>query len=370
VPLMEYPSPANDDTKDLDLEGILIELVRLRAEVAPMREMIKQIPHLEREIVTLRASRRLMADRVDQAQRNQDAMEEDEVIATDEAVDAADDTAVTDVPLPWAPMELRVFSGPECPSGWDEYAPTKGFALVGRPASVVVPTFVNSAMKVGEESRTCSGSLQTATEGQASVQRIALESDPSAPGIDVTINSANSSGYPLAYLMICCYGCGNPAETTGAPSSPSTGSPTIEPTYLPTQHPCSDGSHSCDLTSTYCASTDADDIAEVSHTCVCLEGFVTDPSSDTQCLPTESPTATPTEEPTEEFGPTEATPAPTFEPTYEPTFEPTTLDLTKVPTSKVSRLVTRHLTTKLHRDAASPQPLSHSAYSRYKQMAN
>ena len=110
------------------------------------------------EIATLRASRKLLADKVDMAQRRQaDA-------ATDQQQGQSDEADPEDVPAPWAPFELRVFSGPQCPDGWTEHQATKGYVLVGRPADTQVPTFINSAMEVGETGSTCSGALQVAED--------------------------------------------------------------------------------------------------------------------------------------------------------------------------------------------------------------
>jgi hypothetical protein len=116
-------------------------------------------------------------------------------------------------------------------------------------------------------------------------------------------------------------------------------------TNMPTLHPCDDGSHGCDLSSTYCAvqavslrrllnagsydsivatpgidgdagldatgsygGNDASYTAESAELfiCNCLEGFVTDTESDKSCLGTST-----------------LAPAPTFEPTMSPTIEPT-----------------------------------------------
>ena len=73
---------------------------------------------------------------------------------------------------------------------------------------------------------------------------------------------------------------------------------TDAPTTAPTKHPCDDGSHGCDMTSTVC------EAADKGYECQCLEGFVTDPTSTKRCIATNAPTNTPT------LSPTAPTPAP------------------------------------------------------------
>jgi hypothetical protein len=55
---------------------------------------------------------------------------------------------------------------------------------------------------------------------------------------------------------------------TAAPTANSTKSPALEPTHLPTSHPCDGGSHDCDSISTCCSKTESD------YTCSCLGGFL------------------------------------------------------------------------------------------------
>jgi hypothetical protein len=107
---------------------------------------------------------------------------------------------------------------------------------------------------------------------------------------------------------------------TTAPTDEPTASPTKPPTNQPTAHPCDDGSHDCNLDSTYCAKQDIslrrldegiDQYAKVlvtesdiagsyapesaePYTCECLEGFVTDGDSANSCLETTAPSAVPT----------------------------------------------------------------------------
>jgi hypothetical protein len=56
-------------------------------------------------------------------------------------------------------------------------------------------------------------------------------------------------------------------EPTTAPTTEPTAEPTESPTPSPTLHPCVDGTHGCDATSTQCVE-DGD-----SYTCVCNEGY-------------------------------------------------------------------------------------------------
>ena len=95
---------------------------------------------------------------------------------------------------------------------------------------------------------------------------------------------------------------------TQRPSRAPSEMPSRQPTHQPTEHACEDGSHGCDLRSTYCKkSGDA-------YECVCMEGFAVGHSTCTLCchatpVPTQIPTADPT-------------PEPTVEPTHMPTYEP------------------------------------------------
>lgn len=140
--------------------------------------------------------------------------------------------------------------------------------------------------------------------------------------------------------------------TTACPSA----APTFAPTFSPTIHPCNDGSHDCDLASTYCANrTNGVSL----YTCECLRGFhrydgcfgcsfvscvstdapTTAPTATPTTSPTSNPTSIPTATPT--AGPTAVpsalpTPAPSFFPTAGPTAAPTgapTLAPTAVPTT-------------------------------------
>jgi hypothetical protein len=106
--------------------------------------------------------------------------------------------------------------------------------------------------------------------------------------------TASPSPYPTPYPTP------NPTPTpttsptsvpTASPSAAPSAVPTDSPTHSPTKHPCTDESHGCDLSSTYCAS---DEISSA-YTCACLEGFITIASNLTSCLMTLSPTAVPTE---------------------------------------------------------------------------
>jgi hypothetical protein len=104
-----------------------------------------------------------------------------------------------------------------------------------------------------------------------------------------------------------------PAPTytpTAAPSYSPTFVPTVAPSSAPTLHPCTDGSHGCDLSSTTCVVGQGN-----AYQCACLSGFVVS-SSATQCV--HAPTATPTTAPT--AMPTTA--APTAMPTSVPTLDP------------------------------------------------
>jgi hypothetical protein len=114
-----------------------------------------------------------------------------------------------------------------------------------------------------------------------------------------------------------------PAPTTAPPTAvpsssptarptvaPTTQAPTAAPSNAPTLHPCTDGSHNCDLSSTTCVVGQGN-----AYQCACLSGFVVS-SSATQCV--HAPTATPTTAPT--AMPTTA--APTAMPTSVPTLDP------------------------------------------------
>jgi hypothetical protein len=81
---------------------------------------------------------------------------------------------------------------------------------------------------------------------------------------------------------------------TAAPTATPTDTPTDMPTNMPTFHPCDDGTHGCDLTSTECASTNGNDNT---FTCECLEGFVSTYDI-TSCSATAAPTSAPTSHPT------------------------------------------------------------------------
>jgi hypothetical protein len=95
-------------------------------------------------------------------------------------------------------------------------------------------------------------------------------------------------------------------ETSCVATASPTPEPTDAPTHMPTQHPCDDGSHGCDTSSTQCEKGDG-----TGFTCACLEGFVADASSKAGCVATASPTPEPTQEPT--AGPTvETSIAPTL----------------------------------------------------------
>jgi hypothetical protein len=96
------------------------------------------------------------------------------------------------------------------------------------------------------------------------------------------------------------------ASTCGSTSTP-TAAPTDAPTHMPALHPCDDGNHGCDTSSTQCEKTESSsnghgqDIAS-SYSCACLEGFVVDlaaPGHDS-CMATANPTLEPTAEPTTE----------------------------------------------------------------------
>jgi hypothetical protein len=64
--------------------------------------------------------------------------------------------------------------------------------------------------------------------------------------------------------------------------------PTTVPSHAPTNLPCGDHAHGCNLTSTRCVR------AGQTYVCECLEGFVPSLSSNRDCIPTEAPSVTPT----------------------------------------------------------------------------
>jgi hypothetical protein len=103
----------------------------------------------------------------------------------------------------------------------------------------------------------------------------------------------------------------SPAPTTIPTISPTV--PTREPTHIPTLHPCTDGSHGCDVSTTQCEI--ADENEPDGFVCACLEGFVTGDNS-VSCIATVVPTALPSDAPT-------ATRVPTSTPTESPTHLPT-----------------------------------------------
>jgi hypothetical protein len=70
--------------------------------------------------------------------------------------------------------------------------------------------------------------------------------------------------------------------------------PTSAPTHMPTEHPCDNGTHGCDTSSTQCEKQAAD----AAFVCACLEGYVVDGTSRTWCRGTPAPTSTPTNAPT------------------------------------------------------------------------
>jgi hypothetical protein len=141
----------------------------------------------------------------------------------------------------------------------------------------------------------------------------------------------------------CCTGTTAPtgvptAEITlapsAAPSLPPTvppspapiASPTPFPTHAPTSHPCDDGGHLCDLSSTYCARSDE------GYTCECRESFIRFPESPCElcCRASLSPSTAPT---IPESGP--PTDAPSFTPSAQPTLLPSVAP-TKIPTELIT----------------------------------
>lgn len=105
------------------------------------------------------------------------------------------------------------------------------------------------------------------------------------------------------------------APTTAQPTAtPSTTPPSPEPTLGPTFHPCTDGTHTCDTDTTYCAVHSGGG----EFTCECNQGLTR--LTDTACIRTARPTAAPT--------------------TPNPTTLPTTLPTTSVPTSNPSSMPT------------------------------
>jgi hypothetical protein len=105
---------------------------------------------------------------------------------------------------------------------------------------------------------------------------------------------------------------GSALAATAQPTETPTETPTDAPTHSPTKHVCNDGTHGCDLTSTYCAIV----LGTHQHTCECLDGFVTHTAH--RCTATFAPTEAPTDAPTD--APTKA---PTETPTDAPTDTPT-----------------------------------------------
>mmetsp|Transcript_3285 Transcript_3285/g.10044 ORF Transcript_3285/g.10044 Transcript_3285/m.10044 type:complete len:1640 (+) Transcript_3285:260-5179(+) len=142
------------------------------------------------------------------------------------------------------------------------------------------------------------------------------------------------------------------APTTASPTiQPTTAAPTPTPTRVPTAHPCNDGSHGCDLDTTFCAVDLAEDHG---FRCACRSGFESIPNNTTGCVlitasPTDLPSAMPTMAPTAQptIAPTTAAPtanptstpttaSPTTMPTTAPTMEPTSIPTsnpTDVPTT-------------------------------------
>jgi hypothetical protein len=124
--------------------------------------------------------------------------------------------------------------------------------------------------------------------------------------------------------------------TTQAPTANPTFSPTAVPTTpAPTYHPCQDGSHTCDVTTTECSDVLTNGSPVISdgtgnrYTCPCVLPTYPLRMSRTSCgssAPTHAPTNSPTAQPT-------ATPTaiPTSNPTARPTRQPTA-DPTAAPT--------------------------------------
>jgi hypothetical protein len=85
---------------------------------------------------------------------------------------------------------------------------------------------------------------------------------------------------------------------TDAPAPAPTASPidvpSDAPTNMPAFHPCVDGSHGCDVTSTMCTAANGNDNT---YTCECLGGFVSTYDS-ASCSATAAPTSAPTSHPT------------------------------------------------------------------------
>ena len=124
---------------------------------------------------------------------------------------------------------------------------------------------------------------------------------------------------------------------TGSPTAPPTRSPTTSepspgPTAAPTFHPCTDGSHGCDVGTTYCAvRTDVPS----GYTCECNAGFSR--ATDTACVITTNPTGAPTTAvpstaPTTSAPSMRPTASPSLAPTISPTFSPENAP-TKAPTT-------------------------------------
>jgi hypothetical protein len=147
----------------------------------------------------------------------------------------------------------------------------------------------------------------------------------------------------IANCVTCCTGTTAPTESpteemtalpTAAPTEPQTAppspapiaAPTPVPTHAPTIHPCEDGGHLCDLSSTYCASDGA------GYSCECREGFLRLPESPCElcCHGSIAPTAQPT---------IPASFPPTGTPSITPSAQPTTLP-SEQPTKNPTELIT------------------------------
>jgi hypothetical protein len=85
-------------------------------------------------------------------------------------------------------------------------------------------------------------------------------------------------------------------EPTGFPTEDAEVVPSFAPTHRPTRLTCADGQHGCDEITTLCLQTLSSD-GGASYACVCKEGFIPNPDSDTSCMATASPTAAPTPKP-------------------------------------------------------------------------
>lgn len=104
---------------------------------------------------------------------------------------------------------------------------------------------------------------------------------------------------------------------TAAPTeAPTTFAPTATPSFAPTRHHCTGGTHDCDVTTTYCAVA----FGINAYTCECLNGYIR--VNATSCVATQSPTPSPTRMPTA-LPTSTPTLTPTLSPTWPPTLEPT-----------------------------------------------